>query len=770
MKLPFNLFKKNNDEESEYYLALLLTDEKISAVILQQTLGQLRIVGKNEEFFASSLETVGLEELIDLVDKTVSKAEEILPPDIETHKTVFGVKNDWVESDTKKIKPDYLAKLKKVCDSLDLSPIGFMVITEAISNLLQDEEGAPLSAILAEVGKKIVTLTLFRGGKVAERIDGPLEENAAKTVDTLLKHFTTAVLPARIILYDAKESESLAQKFIGHQWSKSLPFLHVPQIMALPEGTDARAVVFGAALQMGFEVLGMETPPQHTAKIEKPQEDISKKEDLAEIDNDPQETNNDDEKTASVLTADNFGFVKDKDIIAIKPEVPSSIEHTSPVNLDQEPSFAEASHYTEASSDKSQDKQEESLNHQSALLTNAQNFLSRIRLPRFSLPTSNGNKRFILPIAVILGIIILGAFLTYYYTYKVTANIVLTVKPKIIAQTEDVTFSPTASNDFSKNIIATKIVDTSVTGDLTTDATGKKDVGNKAKGTVTLYNNGSSSVKLESGTTIKSSNNVLFLLDKDVTISSASGDIFSGTKPGTVDTSVTAKDIGTDSNLPSGTKFTIGSNANLAAKNDNAFSGGSKKQVQVVSKNDVEKLKTNLPKSLEGKANEEITKKVAADQTLIPLIIVDGLSSQKFDKDIDDEAKKVKLTASVKFEGQTYQKDDMTDFAKARLKNKYSQDISFADNTISTSIKDPIEKKSNQITATLVISAGLLPNINKDEIIKNAQNESLPKTQDRLSELPQVIGAKVNFSPNIPFLPHFVPHLPRKINIEVKPE
>src|SRR5689334_21752261 len=178
MKLPFPFFQKNSEEESEYYLALLITDEKISAVILQQTLSKLRIVGKNEEFYSGSLETISQEELINLIDKTVSTAEEILPPNVESHKTVFGVKDSWVEPDTKKIKKDYLARLKKVCDSLDLTPVGFMVINEAIANLLQTEAGAPLSAIVAEVDRKRVALTLFRGGKVAESVDSPIEENA----------------------------------------------------------------------------------------------------------------------------------------------------------------------------------------------------------------------------------------------------------------------------------------------------------------------------------------------------------------------------------------------------------------------------------------------------------------------------------------------------------------------------------------------------------------------------------------------------------------
>src|SRR4051812_31583914 len=106
MKLPFPFFQKTQDERSEYYLALLLTDEKASAVILKESDGQLKVLGNHEEFFHSSLEEAPLEELISLVDKTISKAETVLPPNIQTNKTVFGVKDTWVEADTKKITKD----------------------------------------------------------------------------------------------------------------------------------------------------------------------------------------------------------------------------------------------------------------------------------------------------------------------------------------------------------------------------------------------------------------------------------------------------------------------------------------------------------------------------------------------------------------------------------------------------------------------------------------------------------------------------------------
>jgi hypothetical protein len=784
MKLPFPFFHNNKEAESEYYLALLLTDEKAAAVILHESAGKLKLLSKHEEFFSSSLEAVEHEELIRLVDKTISRAEEILPPNIETHKTVFGVKDSWVEKDTKKIKKDYLSKLKKVCDSLDLSPIGFMVITEAISHLVQEEEGAPLSAILGEIGNKTVTLSLLRGGKIVEQIDGPLVDSAPATVDTLLKHFTTAVLPARLILYDAKEAEKLSQQFIGHQWSKSLPFLHVPQVMALPSGFDAKAVTFGAASQMGFEVLGLDSLPKASshpiASDEPPSEEKEAKEaeeEKKESDEEESAKENDEKEsqeeteTPSIIAGDNFGFVTDQDITEAGPPPK---RHHGPHLVEQEKTADIETPLTERESlrvNLNQEEKEATDDERptKASMPNLFGFLAGLRLPRLPFMTgASGKKKLLIPLGIVIGIIIVLSILTSYYFNSVNAKIVLSVTPKMVDQEANVTFSAATENDFSKNVIAAKSIETTVDGSLAIDTTGKKDVGNKAKGTVTLYNNDSKSVKLDNGAQIKASNGVIFLLDKDVTIASASGDIFSGTKPGTADVAVTAKDIGTEGNLPSGTKFTIGNNSSLAAKNDSAFSGGSKKQVQVVSKNDVAKLRAELPKNLEARAKDAIAQKLSSDETLLPFMGVKGLSREKFDNDVDKEAKQVKLTATVTFQSLAYNNEDVNNYAKFLLKDKYSQDIS--EKSIKNTVADPEENKDGQVDADLILEAGLLPDIDTGDVVNRVENMSLKEALAFLSDLPQIAEAKVNFEPAIPLLPNFMPRLPNQVSVEVKTE
>src|SRR3989344_1957655 len=145
MKLPFSLpFGKK--EKKEYFLALLLRDEKITAVIFEESLGKVHIIGQNETSFSDSIETASQEEWLDVLDKAISGAESALSSNILTHKTIFGVKENWVQDS--KLKKDYGAKIKKASQALELTPIGFLILHEAVVHQMQTEEGAPVSAVL----------------------------------------------------------------------------------------------------------------------------------------------------------------------------------------------------------------------------------------------------------------------------------------------------------------------------------------------------------------------------------------------------------------------------------------------------------------------------------------------------------------------------------------------------------------------------------------------------------------------------------------------
>ena len=774
MKLPIpGLFAKK--DTSNYYLSLLLRDEKAVAIVLQEIDGKLKMIGKSETAFVRQLEEVPFEELLKALDKTISKAEEPLPPDIETEKTVFGVKESWVEE--KKIKKDYLSTLKKLCDALSLQPIGFMVTSEAISHLLTEEEGAPLSAILAEIGTKQATLTLFRAGRILEVHSLSIEDSIPKTVDKLLHHFTTDVLPSRIIVFDGRDAEKLAQEFIAHHWSKSIPFLHVPQISVLPAGFDGKAMVYGAAEQMNFGVLDtfgesklitLDSSEGKTTKDDK--KEIKRQEETAEKDKPTDQAGDNEIKDAEdksgedetkegheMVHADNFGFVTGQDIASITIA-------SSPATEEKMSALKHSTEKALPSQNRSLDQEKNSDDTTSGgMLQGLSGFFSAMSLKKITggLPSIHfGGKMLLLPVILLL---IIGAVALYFFSIK--ATVTLNMQTKDIDETSEITLRTDSSNDLSQKILAAEEVETSLEGTVSTSATGKKDVGDKAKGTVTLYNNSESKRTIPAGTVITSGNDLDFVTDKEAVVASASGDIFSGTKPGTSQAAVTAKTIGTEYNLPSNTKFTVAGVSSLAGKNDSAFSGGSKKEVNVVAKKDVDSLTTNLPKELEAKAKESIADQASSGQTTLPVFTSVELTKKSFDYDVGEETKKLTLKGTVTFTTLSYTTSDLKQLAESSLKGQFSQDLAISDKGVSADLENVKTDEQGGATATLIMRAGLLPKLNKDSIIRDLTGKSFDDASAYLTEIPQVQSADITFSPNLPLLPKLLPRIGRNITV-----
>ena len=751
MKLPLSFSK---EQKKEFFLALVLRNEKINAVFMEEVGGKIHVLSKHAQAFEKSIEESTTEELLETADKAISAAEQHLPEKLETVKTIFGVKGSWVEDN--KIKKDYLAKLKKISDELGLIPIGFLVIFEAISYLLEKEEGTPVSIILAETGKKFVSAALIKGGKIKEFKTSEITQSPALTLDNILKHFTSDVLPPKIVVFNGEEDES--QEFINHKWSSGLSFIQIPQVITLPSEFDARAVLFGAATQLGFEVLDKELPEEEDEVPadfhDEPDEEVTVSEKIKTI---PNET-----------SLEYFGFAEGKDVAKEPLPKPVEVADEMPQKILEE----QIEEIPEVVAEEEGEKKQLPSNS-FAIATSGKNIILKLfknlstlplktifSLPRFFL---SGGILMLIPLVLVLLVITGG----YFYYFSNNATVVLNISSKPSEKTQDVTFSSDSATDPSNGILASQFLSATEDGSITGAATGKKEVGEKAKGAVTIFNNGDSSQNLSSGASIKSSNDLAFTLDKGVTVPAASGDVFSGTTPGKAEASVTAKDIGQEFNLPSDTKFAIGTSVSMAAKNDSAFSGGTKKDVTVVSNDDIKKLEDKLPKDLESKGKDDLSKKISADEVLLPVLISEKLVKKDLNKKTNDEASKVTLTGTVEYKGISYKKSDLVDFANEVMKNEISKDEMIDPNSLKTDVGE-IKQNKDKVSAQVAIRGFVVPKIDEGETIKKITGKSFSNAKNLLTKYPQVSSVQINLSFTLPLLPKMLPFSSKNIKITTK--
>lgn len=175
-------------------------------------------------------------------------------------------------------------------------------------------------------------------------------------------------------------------------------------------------------------------------------------------------------------------------------------------------------------------------------------------------------------------------------------------------------------------------------------ATGQKDVGDRAKGSMTLRNAADSdSISVPAGTRF-SSGDYTFTSDSAVTVPGAR--VAGGTiVAGTATVNVTAANIGADYNVPARNYNTEVSG--IAARGGN-MSGGSKRTIKIVSDGDVAAAKEKVTKTNEAAIKDELRKKFKK-ATIIEESYTAAAGDPQVSPGVGEEATSAKLTVETTY-------------------------------------------------------------------------------------------------------------------------
>lgn len=376
------------------------------------------------------------------------------------------------------------------------------------------------------------------------------------------------------------------------------------------------------------------------------------------------------------------------------------------------------------------------------------------KLPALTLPKIDLSflKIFKGKFGVIFGVVIIfvSLFLNEYFFHRAQLTVYLPsqiIKKELTEEVEFKTASATA--DFSQS----------------TATTGKKAIGDKAKGNVNFHNFDSNERIFSKGTKL-TANGLEFILDSDVKVASSTIAADGSAKlPGKTAGSITASSIGSEGNLGKGQRFKVDdlSIDNFFAINDQALSGGSKREVRTVSEADQEKLTTGiLSKAKKEVKPPSLTNKesIAADLTEIEL------DEEKFSKEIGEESDSVSLTAKAGATFYFYNRADLNKKILSELKKDLKSGFRIDESNLSYKITNS-EIKKDLLKIDLQINTKAVKEFDQDKAIAKIVGRSQSQLEKILKSEAEVQAYDVAIKEPLPLLKNLLPFFKKNITLKV---
>src|SRR4030042_4584875 len=264
------------EKKQEKFFAIEIGIDTVTAAIweVQEKKTKVVSVGSTEDWESSDTN----ESLLNAIDTSITKTLEGIKS--EPNRVMFGLQEGWVEGDS--IIKQYTSLLKEVCEKFEFEPVGFVVTTEAIIQLLKKEEGTPPTTILIRVNEAELQVSVVNLGKIiGYEIVARSEDIGADVEEGLARFKVDEYLPSKMVIFNGSQDlEKLKQDLLSYSWLEKLPFLHFPKVQILDRQVAIKAVALAggaeAANDMGFEIIVEEDKSKagEKEKEEEPQQKI----------------------------------------------------------------------------------------------------------------------------------------------------------------------------------------------------------------------------------------------------------------------------------------------------------------------------------------------------------------------------------------------------------------------------------------------------------------------------------------------------------------
>src|SRR3989344_7070311 len=590
IKLPFNFLNKSSLDENNY-LGLLLKENEGIVYFLKVIDSNPSIVIKERFNY-----TNGWDNLLEDIDEVLYRLE--LKGYKSPDSSIFFAYSNLIDKYKKEIKKEYLLKVKELVKNLELKPLGYIEIHDAVIELISSKEGIPITSILIEVDSKSLSIFLYKNNKLLQLEQVEKKQDILESIIPAFERLRLEnMLPSRILIYDSKNVDNEVSSLISHSWSKEI-FIQHPKVEIINENELTNSLINVFSKQLSSEKPKVEKEPQKKQVM---------------------------------------GFTVGQDTPAVS-------------GIDK----------------KYFDRPQKLI---AGYISNSKNLL-------FTLVSKIKSLNYSKNIFIILGLflIIIAFFGIEYFFHK--TEVVLTLPSQLI---ED-----TLSIDDIDPEISTK----SASFETSKKTTGKKEIGESAKGEVTIHNFDSNEAEFSGGIKL-TAENLTFILDTDTKVASASLTSDKKAKiPGQTKAKVTADNIGSEYNLEANKTFKISDlpESDYFAINESAISGGTKKEVKTVSEEDIASLEEDITEKAKVLSEDEIDETFKKKNTIVDQLGGIELSNLVYDKKLGEEAATLGLKAKADIKYFGLNKDEIKKRIAKDLKNQIEKNFVIENENINYSI------------------------------------------------------------------------------------
>lgn len=386
------------------------------------------------------------------------------------------------------------------------------------------------------------------------------------------------------------------------------------------------------------------------------------------------------------------------------------------------------------------------------------------KFPKLSFPkiSPKGGLKFVVITLLVLGGLGYFGFKIFWKEFSADARIVVTSQPLI--KSVQVSVGASLSDNIKEKTLAGKAVSASVTKSTTTKTTGTKVIGDKASGRIKITNRTTSEKKFDAGEEIylKDDDDLTYTLDDDVTVPAAEPedplDPDSALIPGSSEVDVTAEKIGKDYNVDDGETFEFEdhSTSNYLAKSVEDIDGGSSDIVNVVTQTDLDNLHQSLLESITSENTSVVKNNLEQGWILIEGSQVSKLTTEEFDKKVNDEAEEVKVTQTVLFTGLSYKKKSLDDLLKGILGDFVPDGFELSDEDPEISVEILGNTDATTLTSQLAdlqvtLKSYVLPEIDEEKVRKALVGKSFSEAEKILGGVRNMKTFELKVNPHIPF-------------------